>query len=230
VTEEELVNNYPRLWHMAHDGAWEAIEARGLLSAGALLKLYEKKGEEFDRLFSERRPQSVVLSRVGLPDAVLRDQKPMSDGALKKCLNDKLKPKEWYETLNKRTFFWLSRERIWRLLKARAYRDIEQTVLTIDTAGLVAAHRKRIWLSPINSGSTIFNPQPRGLGTFMRIADFPFNDRGRTRKRPENVVELLVDDSVPDIRNYVIAVHRVRNDQVLNTVWKSPKATAADQP
>jgi hypothetical protein len=64
--------------------------------------------------------------------------------------------------LNSRTFFWLSRYRIWSLLGARAYRDVSQTVLTVDTRSLVAAHRPRIWLSPMNSGSTIYNPLPRG--------------------------------------------------------------------
>ena len=177
MTEEELIQTYPRLYHMAHEGAWDAIRINGLMSAAALLDAYNVTGDRRLALCSRRRPESVPLAADGLPGAVLRDQKPMHDSALARCLGDGLAPQQWYELLNSRSFFWLSKERIWRLLKARAYRDVRQTVLTVDTGRLVAAHRQNIWLSPINSGSTLFKAQPRGLDTFSRIADFPFADR-----------------------------------------------------
>ena len=68
---------------------------------------------------------------------------------------------------------------MWRLLQAKAYRDLKQTVLTVDTAGIVAAHRSKIWLSSLNSGATLFAAQPRGKGTFLRVDDFPFEERRR---------------------------------------------------
>ncbi|MGV1766071.1 DUF7002 family protein [Rhizobium rhizogenes] len=229
MTEEDLIATYPRLYHMAHDGAWPAIEEHGLLSASALLDLYKIAGAARTSLESQRRPESVPLARDGLLGAVLRDQKPMHDNPLGRCLTDNLSPKDWYEILNSRSFFWLSAERIWKLLKARAYRNKPQTVLTIDAAGLVAAHRERIWLSPINSGSTLFNAQPRGLDTFKRIADFPFKER-RPRRREDNVVELVVDHSVADVAKYVLAVHRVENDQIVDLIWQSENATDSDHP
>ncbi|MDK1494113.1 hypothetical protein QN219_29485 [Sinorhizobium sp. 7-81] len=229
MTEEELIATYPRLYHMAHDGAWPAIEQHGLLSASALLDLYAVDGERRFALESQRRPDSVGLQRQGLMGAVIRDQKPMRDHLLARCLQDGLTPQEWYEILNSRSFFWLSSERIWRLLRARAYREQPQTVLTIDTAGLVAAHRERIWLSPINSGSTLFNPQPRGNDTFRRVADFPFRERSKRRKE-DNVVELVVDHSVPDVAAHVLAVHRVQDDQIVEEIWRSERAGATDRP
>jgi len=154
----------------------------------------------------------------------------MTDKKLASCLQDGLTPKDWYELLNSRTFFWLSRLRIWTLLQAKAYRALEQTVLTVDTAGLVAAHCDRIWLSPINSGATLFKAQPRGKTTFCRIADFPFDDRRKTRTPHSAVVELLVEDAVPDIAKYVLAVHTVKGDKILDEVWRSPRATDNDRP
>ncbi len=148
LTEEELVKIYPRLWHMAHDGAWPAIRDHGLMSSAALLDAYGIAGDERARLNGERRPESVPLVRPGLPGAVLRDQKPMSDGALERCLIDGLKPADWYVLLNSRSFFWLSPNRIWSLLRARAYRNNAQTVLTLDTRGIVAAHRHRVLAQP----------------------------------------------------------------------------------
>ncbi|MGO9265206.1 MAG: DUF7002 family protein [Candidatus Binataceae bacterium] len=230
MTEEELVRNYPRLWHMAHDGAWPAVRGHGLMSSAALLHTYGVQGARHAELNTERRPESVPLARAGLPGAILRDQKPMRDGQLNKCLQDGLTPADWYALLNSRTFFWLSRSRIWSLLRAVAYRNLPQTVLTVDTASLVAAHRDRIWLSPINSGATLYKPQPRGLGTFKRIEDFPFAERRRTKGLEQNVVELLVDHSVPDIRNHVLAVHRVRNHEILEEIFRSPRATRDDHP
>lgn len=230
MEEQELVRLYPRLWHMAHQGAWPAIRDRGLMSSSALLEDYAVEGDQKNRLETMRRPESVSLTHPDRLGAIIRDQKPMSDRALVKCLDAGLTPNNWYALLNSRTFFWLSRDRIWRLLRARAYRDLPQTVLTIDTASLVAAHRDRIWLSPINSGATLFKPQPRGLETFMRVGDFPFTNRSGSRNAANNVVELLVERSVPDIEDHVLAVHEVMNENLIGELWRSPAADNEDHP
>lgn len=230
MTEEELVGNYPRLWHMAHDGAWPAIRDHGLKSTSALLDDYSINGARRVELGSRRRPESVPLIAAGMPLAVLRDQKPISDDKLAGCLVDGLTPRDWYELLNSRTFFWLSRSRIWRLLGALAYRNVSQTVLTLDTASLVAAHRDRIWLSPINSGSTLFKAQPRGLNTFLRIPDYPFSARRAVRPLDGTVVELAVDDIVADVAAHVLAVHSVRDQDILEEIWRSPAANDDDHP
>lgn len=230
MTEEELVFTYPRLWHMAHDGAWPAIRINGLKSARALLDEYGVQGEQREQLLSLRRSHSVPISAPGLPGAVLRDQKPMDDTRLAACLENGLTPRDWYELLNSLSFFWLSRSRIWTLLGARAYRGVTQTVLTVDTASLVAAHRQRIRLSPINSGATLFKPQLRGRSTFMKVVDFPFEERAKTRRTENNVVELVVDHAVPDLASHVLAVHRVRNDKVVAEIWRRPGASDAERP
>ena len=230
MTEAELIATYPRLWHMAHDGAWPALRDHGLMSAKAIVDAYGVTGADRENLLRIRRPESVSLKGPGLPGAVLRDQKPMSDRALAGCLQGGMTPAEWYELLNTHSFFWLSRDRIWRLLRAQAYRSKPQTVLTIDTAGLVAAHRGRILLSPLNSGSTLFKAQPRGPATFAPIGAFPFNQRSATRPAKNNVVELLVEHAVPDLAEHVLAVHRVRDDQILGEIWRSQRAGADDHP
>ena len=230
MTEEELVTTYPRLWHMAHDGSWPAIEAHGLMSTAALVEAYGITGQDAQLLTRVRRPESVPIEREGLPGAVVRDQKPIHEPRLAKCLLDGLKPEDWYRILNSHSFFWLSRERVNRLLNARAYRNLRQTVLTLDTRTLVAAHRDRIRLSPINSGATLFAPMPRGPGTFKSIADFPFAERAKTRPVANNVVELLVEHSVPDVRDHVLAVHELQGAQILNEIWRSPRGTADDHP
>ncbi|UPJ68533.1 hypothetical protein [Bradyrhizobium sp. 191] len=211
MKEEDLLKNYPRLYHMAEDASWDSVVKHGLLSTIELLDHYEFDGEERRKLESERRPESVRISREGLPSAVVRDQKPMTRSALEKCLTDGTTPEEWFETLNARVFFWLSKDRLQGLLGARAYRDKPQTVITLDTASLVGAHRDVITLSPINSGATIYNPVPRGRSTFMSIADFPFEERRKTMKKliKDAVVELTVMGGVPEIEKHALAAHRV---------------------
>jgi hypothetical protein len=214
---------------MAEDGSCPSIQAHGLLSTSALMDRYGLAGAEREALEGRHRPETTRISRLGLPDAYVRDQKPMSDKALRRCLAPGIEPADWYRILNDKAFFWLSKKRLWRLLKGRAYRSQPQTVLTLRTEGIVEAHRDRILLSPINSGSTIMNPRARGHDTFMRIADFPFAERKATRALENNVVELTVSGGVPDVANHVLAVHRVHLEQVVE-LWRSPKAAADDRP
>jgi hypothetical protein len=153
----------------------------------------------------------------------------MSDAALRKCLQDGITPSGWYETLNAKVFFWLSRERLRRLLGAKAYRDAPQTILTLRTDTLVEAHRDRILLSPINSGSTIMNPQPRGRDTFLPIEEYPFHTWRRKRSRATAVVELTVTGGVPDITDHVLAVHRFYKGKA-QELWRSAFSTPDDGP
>ena len=231
MREEDLLKNYPRLYHMAEDASWESVVEHGLLSTTELLDLYEFEGEERRKLESERRPESVKISRDGLPAAVVRDQKPMTRSALEKCLTDGTTPEEWFETLNARVFFWLSKDRLQGLLGARAYRDKPQTVITLNTASLVGAHRDIITLSPINSGATIYNPVPRGRSTFMSIADFPFDDRRKVKKKAlkDAVVELTVMGGVPDIEKHALAAHRLFKG-VKTELWRREGSDPSEGP
>jgi hypothetical protein len=229
MKESDLLENFPRIWHMAEDGSFESIKKHGLLSTTALLDLYGVDGEQRDLLERRHRPESVVISKQGFPDAVVRDQKPMRERALRKCLTGGLTPQEWYEILNGRAFFWLSRERLRGLLGARAYRKRPQTVLTVDTASLLKAHRERIELSPLNSGATLYVPLRRGRETFQAVADYPFDERRKTRAIDLSVVEFVVRGGVPDIAEHLIAAHRV-HDGKQTELWAKPGTDADDGP
>lgn len=229
MKEEDLLREYPRLWHMAEDGSWDSIKRHGLLSTTSLLDLYGYAGAARRELESARRPESVLIATDGLPHAIVRDQKPMTASALEKCLTDGTTPKKWFETLNARVFFWLSKERLRGLLGARAYRERPQTVLTLDTASLVGVNRERVRLSPINSGATIYNPAPRGLDTFLPISDFPFDKRRKTRTLQNAIVELTVLGGVSDIEDHAIAVHSIHNGKQTE-LWRRLGTDPADGP
>jgi hypothetical protein len=228
MTEEaEFIGLYPRVWHMAEDGAWPAIQAHGLLSTSALLDLYAVTGPEREAL-EARRGQSVPLSAPGLPDAIVRDQKPLSR-KLNACLDDGLTPEVWIRLLNQQVYFWPSREKLRKLLAAERYRGGAQTVLTVDTASLLAAHGARVRLSPINGGATEPFAARRGLSTYQTIRDYPLTERLRKMGRAKAVAEVVVQGGVPEIASHVVAVHRIQGDQ-RDRLWARPDASEEEGP
>jgi hypothetical protein len=205
VTEAELgelVADGPTLFHMAERGAWPTIRRHGLLSAAAALDLFGADAET-RAAAGRRRPEGIALERADLGRVVLRDQKPLSDAGLARCLRDGLTPDDWRARLNARVFFWLSGKRLATLLAGRAYRGHAHEILELDTAALVAAYRDRIELSPINSGATGRFPAPRGADTFLPLDAYPYAAWRAKRGRGERAVELTVPGAVPDAARFV---------------------------
>jgi hypothetical protein len=228
VNETALIDIFPRLYHVTDGGAWPSIRTQGLLSTSALLDLYGVQGPARSAFESERRPTGMILKSDGLPDVLLRDQSPMTNKALFGCL-DGMTPREWYRSLNAKVFFWTSMQRLLRLLTAKAGRDVAQLVLTVDTRSLVTAHLDRILLSGMNTGSTIRRPLPRGPRTFLPVAEFPYEERRRTRSPSDALVELVVEGAVPDIMDHLIAVDEIGPDRRVE-VWRRPVSDVGSRP
>jgi hypothetical protein len=218
---EELLADCPTLYHMAERDSWTSISAHGLLSTSALLDSYEVSGARRSEIEAQRRPSSVTLRKLGRANAVVRDQLPIDDNGLTRCLLNDLSPEEWYRLLNSKVFFWLTRERLVRLLNAGTYRAQEHDVLELDSRALVEAHAEQIWFCPINSGCTKPFPHPRGRSTFLRIADYPYSHWKTKRKRGERVVELAVDYAVPDVRKFVKRVIRMKTAVEVASIFEA---------
>jgi len=107
-----------------------------------------------------------------------------------------------------------------RLLSARVYRDRVHCIVTVDTKELLDRHLKRVKLSPINSGSTLYNPQPRGVGTFLPLSEYPFEERKAKRGPMNAVAELCVDYSVPDIRELVTRVVHMEGPRERDVIYE----------
>jgi hypothetical protein len=196
---------------MAEDASWENIRRLGLLSTSALLDRFEVEGRRRFEIESRRRPEIVQIEHPEHGRVLVRDNKPMQEKVLERCLVS-MSPREWYETLNRRVFFWVDRSRLLRLLGARAYRDRPHLVLELETAELVRRHAPRVSLSGINSGATFsMNPAPRGPETFRCIADHP---------QGAPVVELVVDYAVPDAADLVLSLSRWHGAEWLEEVWR----------
>lgn len=214
--EKKILERWPVLYHVAHRDALDAILSNGLLCTRRLVEEVGVDDATKQSIVREHRPESIQLSGGGIGTAVIRDQKPMSDSGLRRALPAHLTPADWYSLLNDRVFFWLTEERLFRFLKARAYREREHLVLSFDTARVLAGEWEKIELSPINSGATKPMPRYRDESFFAPIEEYPWSYWGARRPSAGVVVELCVRDGVPDVREYLKDVRIMRQDEVLS--------------
>lgn len=208
MDRRQLVRDHPTLFHMAEDGTWPAIKSRGLLSTQALVDLYDPEPQARASVLGVVRKDSVVLDHPDLGPAVIRDQGPLK--FLDQCLEPGTTPEAYLAALNSRVFFWLTHERVRRLLGARRYRIKSQTVLHVDTAHLVDRYGDQIELAPYNTGSMHVPTAPRrGVDVFVDLDKYPHAEwRARRGAREDAVVELTVPYAIPDISDFMIKVER----------------------
>ena len=212
---EKLIELYPRIYHMAERGAWDSIRTRGLMSTTAVLDHLAVADGERARYESEHRGQKMDVKSGDPSSIVLRDQKPMPEGRLITALTGGTTPRQWYELINGKVFFWAEEQRLHGLLGARDYRKLEHDVLTLDSSTFIPAYAESIWLCHMNSGNTWPMPHRRGTEIFCKIVDYPVTRTGNPKKK---VVELVVDYAVPNIADYVLEVRRMKGNEVLNVI------------
>ena len=217
---ENFFHLHPRLYHMAWEYSWPSILQHGLLSTQALLDLYEYTGESRGIILAQRRPENVRINHPSLGTAVIRDQKPISDTKLARCLSDGMTVSDWYAFLNQRVFFWTTQSRLFRLMSAAAYRNQKHCILEIDSHALYSDYASKITLSPINSGSTFIDGPKRGLSTFSKIEVFPYDEYRKKGRKPDDAyVELTVDYAVYDIMKYICSVNIMRSTTVIERIF-----------
>jgi hypothetical protein len=207
-----LIARYPRIFHMAEAGSWESIQERGLLSASATLDLFEVTGQKRAAYESEQRQSMMSVLPERADRIVLRDQKPMPPDRLQRALTDGTSPAEWYALINCKVFFWAQEHRLLTLLNARDYRHKEHDVLTVNSDTLIRQYASRTRLCHMNSGNTWPMPHARDVGVFQPIDTYSTRPNGAPRKE---VVEVVVEYSVPDIAKHVVEVRRMRGGEVL---------------
>jgi hypothetical protein len=204
----ELIERYPRLFHLTEAGSAEGIIEHGLLSAQELVSTSGLSPDEQAASLGRPRRRALTIDHPVLGKVTLRDQTPLRDHILDRVLVD-MTVQQWLSALNERAFFWLHPQRLDQLLNAQRNRGRRHDVLVIDTASLVSAHGHRVQLSAINSGSTLYpNAPQRGTQTFQAIEDYPFAERIGRRTPQAAVVELAVCGGVRNISEHVIETYR----------------------
>lgn len=219
MTVDQLVDFYPRLFHMATIGAWPSIQQHGLRTTRHLVETSGLPAADQAALLHARRPTSTVVNHPRYGEVTIRDQAPLREDNLVASLTD-MTVAEWLQTLNERVFFWLHPDRLHKLLNARLYRHREHDVLVVNTRSLVETHLDRIQLSPINSGATIFPSRvTRGSTTFQPIDQYPFAQRRKGRSVATAVTELAVVGGAPDLAEHVVRVDRFVGAQAVAQLY-----------
>ena len=202
----QLAGLYPCLYHMAEDGSWPSIKERGLLSTRVIVELYQPDEQTRAVILSSVRRTKITLTSRDLGDITIRDQRPAK--FLEQSMDDGADPGEFLDALNSRVFFWVTLRRLEGLLNARHYRHLRHTVLRVDTAALLGEYADAVQLAPYNTGSMQVPAAPkRGPGTFVNLADYPYDEWvARRRRNGEPIVELTIRQAVPDIAKFVARV------------------------
>jgi hypothetical protein len=215
IKAKEFVARYPRLYHATRVGGWCLIDQIGILSTSALLDHFEVNGKDRENIESKHRAGSVEIPDRPCPCATIRDQKPMSENALRRCLVG-MTPREWYELLNRKVFFWVTEDRLNRLLAA--YPGEGHDVITIDTARLVERYSNKIKLSHINAGAAGPAFAKRGRDLFKSFEEFPTGLWRQEGKRA--VAELTIENCVKDVRDFTIRVERRKEGEPTQVLWE----------
>lgn len=222
---DDLVRLYPRLYHMAAPDSWPQILRHGLLSTEALLDLFEVSEPERTEILTRRRPAAVTLHHPTHGTAVVRDNIPLSESKLAAALTD-MTVEEWMRLLNRKVFFWLQRQRVDRLLAARAYRNGSHLGITVDTNRLVNhVGDNAVTLSRINTGSTAYRAMPRGSETFKTINAYEHPYRRAALAAASDIAELCVTGGVHDIAAVAVRVDLHTPDGT-RPVWNRRDRTA----
>jgi len=191
-------------FHLADAENWPAIQRVGLLSTAVLIA---RAGLDDAAAAPYRGHRE---SGMRLPSgALIRDQSPMPPAALSRCLDLGLTPRDWYDLVNGKVYFWLDQDRLARHMAACARRP--QVLLTIDLAKLAARHGARAFVTPFNVGNARRRPAPRGRRSFVPLAAW-LETRWKTEALPGSTArapshapaELAIDDAVADIMDLVL--------------------------
>ena len=224
MDDEELIERFPRLFHVTEAGAWEWIRRHGLLSTSALLDLYGVPEPMRPGIEASRRPEEVVLDDPLLGRVVIRDNRPLRLDILRRCLDGS--PADWFRLLNGRVFFWANERRLHNHLRARGHRGRPREVLVADTRRLLARERESVSLCAFNSGSALYPNAPRrGPGTFLAVGDYPFDQWRAKRGLSDAVAEVCVDWALMDVEAVVASVQAVSPDGEVREIWAQGAAT-----
>lgn len=215
---EQLVETYPRLFHMAWEGSWPNIQKHGLLSTRALLELYEVDEGDAERIVREHRSHWIGVEKDGLPRAVVRDQKPMSDEGVRRALGADACLGDWYSLLNSMVFFWPTKKRLITMMNAGAYRGMRHDLIIVDTEKLIGLKQQYIRLSTMNSGATKPYPHPRSMDMFMKFEDYPFDELMRKKRVEGAVAEVCVIHGVEDIEACTLDARTVSVSEAIEMI------------
>ncbi len=170
---DKFIKERPHLYHLtSRPNAKLIIAEKRIYSANELIKM--SKNEQHLRIQREKRTDHYQLSIHGNIYS-LRDQQPISEKALVKCLTDGWNVGDFLFHLNDHVFMWPTLDRLWRHFNRYKYE--KPVIFRFPTEGLLTVNN-HVLFCRLNSGATRANsylggkPPSRGKQTFLPSDQF----------------------------------------------------------
>jgi hypothetical protein len=175
---KQFIENRPYLYHLTSESNSKLIIAqRKIYSANELIR--KSKDEKNLQIQRQKRYQHLELIIDGT-SYFLRDQKPISEKALGKCLTNGWNVGDFLCHLNDRVFMWPTLERLWRHFNR--YESEKPIIFRFPTKNVLELNTHAQFCR-INSGATRANSYldgkapERGPNTFLIANKFNWSIR-----------------------------------------------------
>jgi hypothetical protein len=172
---EKFIKERPYLYHLtSNSNAKLIIAEKRIYSANELIKMSNNK--QHLSVQRKKRTDHYQLSINGNTYS-LRDQQPISEKALAKCLTDGWNTGDFLYHLNDRVFMWPTLDRLWRHFNR--YKEEKPVIFRFPTEELLVINL-HVLFCRLNSGATRANPYlggkppSRGGKTFLPADQFPY--------------------------------------------------------
>ncbi|AZI24160.1 hypothetical protein EA772_01910 [Pedobacter sp. G11] len=169
---ERFIQQRPYLYHLTNAQNAESILAeKKLYSANQIIYM---SGDHSDNVNRQRRVGHQEI-KVGEKSYFLRDQRPISQKALEKCLTDGWKMPDFLYYLNDRVFMWPTLDRLRRHYNRYALEN--PVIFRFPTRETIEAN-PHVKFCRLNSGATRANsylggkPPERGKNSFLSAENF----------------------------------------------------------
>lgn len=170
---DKFIVQKPYLYHLTYKENLESIFKTGTLySAEYLFKL--SGDSKAQRYITTKRVEKIKINVEGF-EIIIRDQHPISEVALEKCLTDGWTCSDYFKCLNKRIFMWSDQNRLQRHYDR--YKKEKPSILKLETRNIIGLN-SHVKFSRINSGATRPNSYlggiapMRGKDTFLQAENF----------------------------------------------------------
>jgi hypothetical protein len=172
---QSFVQKRPYLYHLTfRENLPHILQGKTIYSTNELLLLSKVANPE--NISRVKRNGHTALMVDG-QNRLIRDQKPISEKALAKCLTGGWSCADYYEFLNERVFTWPTLERLER--HYGTYKEEKPVIVRLCTA-VIIERNPHVKFCRLNSGATRANsylggiPPFRGADTFQCADDYDF--------------------------------------------------------
>lgn len=185
MNQDKFISLRPYLYHLTDQRNIENIVRTKTLFSTKKIVESSNINNKTDFLRTRRPMHETVC--MGNFDCIIRDQRPISQLALSKCLTGGWRPSDFIEHLNKRVFFWCTTERLSRHFTR--YKHENPCIIRCDTADILQLNRN-IEYCRLNSGATRPNSFLGGIAPLRGYETFLSYDLYQLS--PTSVVEVTV--------------------------------------